>query len=148
LGPKGRAGPGSIYPVLKSLSRKGLVRPEEEDGRRVFHLTSTGRELVAADGESWGKPWKTRKGISDSAQDALTQEAQRLAGAVWQVSQSPDPELIQSVTQTLSQARKEIFLALADEVDTTPGSLGQATSPSEDQTDPHSTETSSAPTSE
>ncbi|MCH9814829.1 MAG: PadR family transcriptional regulator [Actinomycetia bacterium] len=114
-----KASPGSIYPVLKNLTRKGLVRPEEEDGRRVFHLTETGTALVANDAAGWGTPWARRKPEPNPALKMLQDEAQRLTGAVRQVAQSPDQDLIQQATQTLVAARKAIFLALAEETGAT-----------------------------
>ena len=114
-----KASPGSIYPVLKNLTRKGLVRPQEEDGRRVFHLTEAGETLVAKESADWGTPWKHRVTAPNPAVQTLQEETNRLSGAVRQVAQSPDQDLVQRVTQTLIAARKAIFLALAEETELT-----------------------------
>jgi hypothetical protein len=50
--------PGSVYPVLQQLQDEGLVRPEEADGRRVFHLTEAGEAYVAAHPDELAKPWE------------------------------------------------------------------------------------------
>ena len=40
--------PGSIYPALRRLARKGLIEAEPKDrrGREVFHLTAAGVEAL------------------------------------------------------------------------------------------------------
>jgi DNA-binding PadR family transcriptional regulator len=51
-----RPSAGSVYPALQLLEDQGLVQSEQQDSRRVYHLTETGRtyieehrsELVAA----------------------------------------------------------------------------------------------------
>src|SRR6185369_7237222 len=42
-----RPSPGSVYPALSQLEDEGLVRSEESEGRRLYHLTDAGREYVA-----------------------------------------------------------------------------------------------------
>ncbi|MDP8012924.1 MAG: helix-turn-helix transcriptional regulator [Nanoarchaeota archaeon] len=38
--------PGSIYPLLKYLTKKGLIKAEEKDGKKVYSLSDKGRELI------------------------------------------------------------------------------------------------------
>ena len=42
-----RPSPGSVYPALQQLEDEGLIRSEEADGRRLYHLTDAGRAYVA-----------------------------------------------------------------------------------------------------
>src|ERR1700704_5129922 len=42
-----RPSPGSVYPALQQLEDEGLIRSEEADGRRLYHLTEAGRAYVA-----------------------------------------------------------------------------------------------------
>jgi len=41
-----RPSPGSVYPALSQLEDEGLVRAEEQDGRRTFVLTEAGKAYV------------------------------------------------------------------------------------------------------
>src|SRR5437870_11482793 len=41
-----RPSPGSVYPALAQLEDEGLVRSIEQDGRKLFELTDTGRAHV------------------------------------------------------------------------------------------------------
>ncbi|MEI2716402.1 MAG: PadR family transcriptional regulator [Candidatus Nanopelagicales bacterium] len=104
--------PGSVYPVLKRLAREGLVAPSEQDGRRVFTLTDSGRQLVDDESATWGQPWQP--GAGSDARSDLWSQAQQLAAAVRQVSLLDDPALIEAATQALTQARKAIYSRLAE----------------------------------
>ena len=46
-------GPGSIYPVVRSLAETGLVEVNEVDGRRVITLTEHGRQIAEARRDAW-----------------------------------------------------------------------------------------------
>src|ERR1700723_2579789 len=38
--------PGSVYPALAQLEDEGLIRSQETDGRKLFHITDAGRAAV------------------------------------------------------------------------------------------------------
>ena len=103
--------PGSVYPVLKRLSRDGIVTATPEDGKAVFSLTDTGRALVEAEGASWGQPW-ARHDDTDQA-EVLWDEGRQLGAAVWQVGQLNDPAQIEAAAAILTEARKRIYGLLA-----------------------------------
>jgi DNA-binding PadR family transcriptional regulator len=42
-----RPSPGSVYPTLQWLEDEGLVRIEEADGKKVYHVTDQGRAFLA-----------------------------------------------------------------------------------------------------
>lgn len=103
--------PGSVYPVLKRLSRDGIVTATPEDGKAVFSLTDTGRALVEAEGAAWGQPW-ARHDDGDQA-EVLWDEGRQLGAAVWQVGQLNDPAQIEAAAAILTEARKKIYGLLA-----------------------------------
>jgi len=105
--------PGSVYPVLKRLTRDGLVLPSHEDGKRVFSLTDEGRAVVEAERESWGEPWRQASSPDDEAAMALWEEGRQLGAAVWQVSQLKDPEQLAAAAAILTETRKKIYGLLA-----------------------------------
>ncbi len=106
--------PGSIYPVLKRLARDGLVTSTTTDGKRIFSLTDAGRGVVDAERQSWGEPWAQSTEPDTEAAMALWSEGKQLGAAVWQVSQSNDPALIESASAVLVEARKRIYGLLAE----------------------------------
>ena len=48
-----RPSPGSVYPTLQLLEDEGLVRSDEVEGKRVFHLTDAGRRALADFSDEW-----------------------------------------------------------------------------------------------
>ena len=106
--------PGSIYPVLKRLSRDGLVTASHSEGKRIFSLTDTGRALVDAEGESWGEPWARSTEPENEAAMLLWAEGKQLGAAVWQVSQLNDQAQIEAATAILVETRKRIYGLLAE----------------------------------
>jgi DNA-binding PadR family transcriptional regulator len=105
--------PGSIYPVLKRLARDGLVRPEHENGKRIFTLTDEGRTVVETEKDGWGEPWNRAEDSETDASMELFAEGKQLGAAVWQVSQGNDPEQIEATKAILAEARKKIYGVLA-----------------------------------
>ena len=61
-----RPSPGSIYPTLQQLEDEGLVRADEEGGRRRFTLTDEGRSYVDEHTDKAGSLWQ---GLADSSED-------------------------------------------------------------------------------
>ena len=112
--------PGSIYPVLKRLAREGLLESSEDEGRRVFALTAAGQDLVAAERDGWGEPWKQAAAAEQHDEEqnveraAMMREAQQLAAAVWQVAQLNNAEDLQAASDALAEARKAIYRRLAE----------------------------------
>lgn len=106
--------PGSIYPVLKRLARDGLVRPEHENGKRIFALTDVGRALVDAESATWGQPWDRPADAAAEAGDELWSQFRQLAMALTQVTQLDDPTHVASATQTVVDARKAVYRLLAE----------------------------------
>lgn len=41
---------GTVYPTLQLLEDQGYIRGVEEEGRRIYHLTKEGEELLASRG--------------------------------------------------------------------------------------------------
>lgn len=109
-----RPSPGSVYPVLKALSAEGLVHPEQEAGRRVFHLTDEGRKLVEEHRESWGEPWQTESSATTPGLDNLHRDSEQLFGAVRQVVLLNNEPQLRQTAAVLVEARKAIYLMLAE----------------------------------
>jgi DNA-binding PadR family transcriptional regulator len=105
--------PGSIYPMLKRLSRDGLVSATPEDGKAVFSLTEDGRALVTAEGASWGEPWLRPEDVATAQADELWAEFRQLAMATTQVTQLDDASQIAAATAIVTEARKKIYGLLA-----------------------------------
>jgi DNA-binding PadR family transcriptional regulator len=107
--------PGSVYPVLSQLTDEGLVRPEEVDGRKVFHLTDEGRAAAADARERHGERlWGDDEGAEWPPQP-LMEAFVGLAGAAWQVAQAGDPNQIEHARAVIDDTRRVLYRILADE---------------------------------
>jgi DNA-binding PadR family transcriptional regulator len=110
-----RPSPGSVYPVLSLLADEGLVRAEERDGRRVFHLTDAGRAHVEARGDQ-PKPWETAAATADDDVTALRTLAFGLGAAVVQVAQAGDEAQIAAARTLLAETRRSLYRILAGDL--------------------------------
>jgi DNA-binding PadR family transcriptional regulator len=103
--------PGSVYPTLQQLEDEGLVRAEEADGRRVFHLTDAGRAEAAA--RTGPTPWDNVVN-DDNAVDLRALIAQVAAAAVQVGHVGNDAQVAQAET-VLTDARRSLYRLLAQD---------------------------------
>lgn len=64
-----RPSPGTVYPRLRRLEAEGLIRHEVLRGRKVYHLTSTGRAELANLPGTTGTGTRTPAGTPADTQD-------------------------------------------------------------------------------
>lgn len=107
--------PGSVYPTLQLLADEGLIRAEEEGGRKTYSLTDEGKE--AADAATTGKaaPWEASEAREGSRTGALPRAGIDLAQAVAEVGRSGKPEQVKETVAVLDEARRKIFSILAQD---------------------------------
>lgn len=109
-GGRWRPSAGSIYPTLQQLEDEGLVTAQEQEGRRVFALTDTGRTAATAlDSE---RPW-TRRG--DDGRDDIRSLARELGIAATQVMRVGSPAANDAARTVLTDARRSLYRILAED---------------------------------
>jgi DNA-binding PadR family transcriptional regulator len=112
--------PGSVYPTLQLLADEGLIKAEEEGGRKTYSLTPEGREVADAAAEK-SAPWmgsSSRSGAgggNSGRATALPKAGIDLAQAVAQVGRSGSPEQVKEAIAVLDDARRKIFSILAQD---------------------------------
>jgi DNA-binding PadR family transcriptional regulator len=102
---------GSVYPTLQQLEDEGLVRSEEQEGRRVFTLTDQGG-IDAAKAQQAGAPWEIGR---DQAASEIRALAMQVGQAAMQVYQVGTPAAITEARRILVAARRDIYRLLADD---------------------------------
>jgi DNA-binding PadR family transcriptional regulator len=108
-----RPSPGSIYPQLQLLQDEGLVTATEQDGRRVFALTDTGRTAAA---EATGpKPWEAVAGEGDAEMVELRDLVMGVIAAARQVAHTGAPAQVEAAKDVLTDARKRLYKILAED---------------------------------
>ncbi len=65
-----RPSPGSVYPALQQLEDEGLIRQQDQDGRKLFALTDEGRAIVQERDADAPAPWQQMSGeVSDDVHE-------------------------------------------------------------------------------
>lgn len=103
-----RPSPGSIYPTLQMLEDGGFVTGADVEGKRVYTITPTGRDMLQnrapdAEDDEDGEP---------DARHRVKQAAMKLGAAVMSARGSNDATL-DKIREVLDRARKEIYAVLA-----------------------------------
>lgn len=108
-----RPSPGSVYPALAQLEDEGLVRVEEDDGRKRYVLTEAGKAHVEERREELGEPWA---GLGDEVGEGrlgLRDQFMQLATAAYQVGTTGDDKQVEEARQVLDDARRSLYRILA-----------------------------------
>ncbi|GCE22935.1 PadR family transcriptional regulator [Dictyobacter kobayashii] len=111
--------PGSVYPALQMLEDEGLIKAEEQEGRRVFQLTEAGQAYVAEHKDELSTVWKSVTDTVDNSQLELQDLFHQLGKAVRTVAQEGTPTQIAAARELLGNTRRQLYLILASEDTTT-----------------------------
>ncbi|HEY2220990.1 PadR family transcriptional regulator [Actinomycetospora sp.] len=109
--------PGSVYPTVSQLADEGLVHTEKESGRTVVHLTEEGKRYTEEHAAELDAVWSQVEAGADDGFADLRTAGRGLAGAVAQIAQVGTSEQVTQATSILDEARRRLYLLLA-EVDT------------------------------
>jgi DNA-binding PadR family transcriptional regulator len=139
-----RPSPGSVYPVLQQLQDEGLVTAEESDGRKVFSLTATGRQLVEASPAEFAEPWSVAGPGPRQRVQTLFEGMTALGSATQQVARLGSAGQAERARAVLDEARRALYRILAEAegidvtdvgADVTPGEGGRDVPPSGPEAD-------------
>jgi DNA-binding PadR family transcriptional regulator len=109
-----RASAGTVYPVLQQLEDEGLVQIADEDGKKVYHLTESGREELLVHRERVDDIWQRAHGWKDWSQNMGPETAEiwgswgRLSKAAFRAAARSDFENTERIRDILDRARKEL----------------------------------------
>ncbi|MDX2243058.1 MAG: PadR family transcriptional regulator [Leptolyngbyaceae cyanobacterium bins.302] len=110
-----RLSPGSVYPTLQMLEEGGYLTSEQTEGKRVYSITDSGRELLRDRNEQAGSA--TREGFAANRPTELIELRRTLSelnDAVAQAARTGNTERINQVRELLTQVKREIYRLLAD----------------------------------
>ena len=120
-----RPSPGSVYPVLQMLEDEGLVRGQENEGRRVYHLTDAGRAVVdARRGEP--TPWDAAADAADDRGVAdLRPLVLQVGAAALQVAHAGTERQVAAAREALTNVRRALYRILAEDEAGEDGEAGE-----------------------
>ncbi|HKU59546.1 MAG TPA: PadR family transcriptional regulator [Gaiellaceae bacterium] len=110
-----RPSAGSIYPALSQLEDEGLVRGEEQDGRRTFTLTDAGRTYVEEHKDELGAPWDEMSGAVGNDVTDFFGEIKRVAIAAAQIGRHGTAEQLTDAKKILAETRRSLYRLLAED---------------------------------
>src|SRR5688500_16355119 len=114
-----RPSPGSVYPALQQLEDEGLVRSDETEGRKLFHLTDAGRQAAEA-ATAEGAPWDAASESVDADAWELFGVARQVGMAILQIAQVGTAEQLASAREVLTNARRSLYGILAEDEEQPP----------------------------
>jgi len=108
-----RPSPGSVYPTLQMLADEGFVTAADQDGKRTFAITDTGRAQAEEQIATKGLPWDAmdRGGVE---QGGLRAAVRDLHMAAKQVGVTGSADVVERATEIVTGARKELYRLLAE----------------------------------
>ena len=111
-GGRWRPSPGSVYPLLQSLEEDGLIRGQDEGGRKVYTLTEDGRRQA--------DPAGLRELAADDSAEAaghqrLHAEVKQLHLAARQVGAVGGADQIEQAISVIRDARQALYRLLANQ---------------------------------
>lgn len=105
--------PGSVYPTLQLLEDEGLITNQSEGGKKLFTLTESGRaEAESGPDAPWEEAGRT---VDWDTVNEIRQAGWGLMEAFGQVWKTGSPEQRQKAVEVINEARKKLYLILADE---------------------------------
>jgi DNA-binding PadR family transcriptional regulator len=110
-----RPSAGSIYPALAQLEDEGLVRGKEQDSKRTFVLTNTGRIHVDERRAELGTPWEQMVDAVDDDVAALFGEIKRVAMAAAQIGHTGSQAQVAGARKLLAETRRSLYAFLAED---------------------------------
>ncbi len=108
------ASAGTIYPVLQLLEDEGLVRVQETEGKKVYHITEDGRRELDQHGEQVERIWKRAEGWKDWGVHMGPETAEiwgswgRLTKAAFRAASRADLDETEKIRKILDQARRAL----------------------------------------
>jgi DNA-binding PadR family transcriptional regulator len=112
--------PGSVYPTLQQLEDEGLVRAQEQDGRRVYRLTEEGQRVAGERAEEFANLWQ---GVSPNENDTQLGDLIFQVGAAFvQVARTGTAEQMAEARKVLARTRAELYRILGEPTNDPDGS--------------------------
>jgi DNA-binding PadR family transcriptional regulator len=110
-----RPSPGAVYPALQQLEDEDLVRQEDQDGRRVYHLTDAGRTYVEERRGELVAPWDAVNQQVGEGGFAVFNVVRDLHVAAMQLAHVGNEQQVEQATKILTDARRTLYRILAED---------------------------------
>ncbi len=99
--------PGALYPILQMLEEEGYVTGRDEEGKRIYSITSEGSEYVKASEERFKVLIEKRKAFFGERR-SLNRELRNLGSLVMTNYRDMSAEKAERIAQIIKEARRKI----------------------------------------
>ncbi|WP_242051301.1 PadR family transcriptional regulator [Nostoc spongiaeforme] len=109
--------PGSVYPTLQMLEEGGYLTSEQVEGKRVYTITDSGRQLLS-DRQQQSHSQNPQDSCTENKSSELMELRQTLTqlnDAVAQIARSGNLEQANRIRELLVQVKREIYKLLAEQ---------------------------------
>jgi DNA-binding PadR family transcriptional regulator len=107
-----RPSPGSVYPTLQQLEDEGLVRAQEQEGRRIYHLTPDGEQMASERADELAGLWE---GFAPNEENTQLGDLVFQVGAAFvHVIRTGSPEQMAEARKVLIRTRSELYRILGN----------------------------------
>lgn len=114
-----RLSPGSVYPTLQLLEEGGYLTSEQIDGKRVYTVTDSGRQLLSdRNQQTSANPIDVSSNFMTGKPPELVELRNTLTDlstAVTQIARSGNLEQVSQVREMLVQVKREIYRMLSNQ---------------------------------
>lgn len=110
-----RPSPGAIYPALQQLEDEGLIEPERAEGKRVFTLTTEGRQYVEEHRAEIDAVWQSTADSVDEDWAELATTGKQVVQAFWQVITAGNRRQVAAATELMADTRRKLYRILAED---------------------------------
>lgn len=125
-----RPSAGSVYPALQQLEDEGLIAPEGEGRRRMYSLTDAGRTYAEEHPEELSGSWDAAAGMTDEGAIEFHDLIRQVMMAVMEVRRAGSADQLAQARAVLAQARRSLYLILAEDVEDAAAPEASGTGPS------------------
>jgi DNA-binding PadR family transcriptional regulator len=101
-----RPSPGATYPILQALEEEGYVTGKDEEGKKVYSITSKGSDYLKAGEERFKAMIEKRKAFFGERK-GLNRELRNLASLIMTNYRDLSPEKSEKIAQIIKEARRK-----------------------------------------
>ena len=112
-----RPSAGSVYPALQLLEDQGYIQGEQQDSRRVFHLTESGRAYVTDHRDELAAARDAVTARMDTGDAELLDVFAQVETAFKQVIHVGTTAQLAAARELLVSARRQLYRILADDTE-------------------------------
>jgi DNA-binding PadR family transcriptional regulator len=108
-----RPSAGSVYPALRALLIKGYVRVKDEDRRKVYQITSTGKKLLQAQHSQIESSMRAFRDSFGPERSLIMTEMQKTGKLIAMAAKDITPEQAEELSKIFQEAREKMLRVIS-----------------------------------